>query len=178
MGESVDGKPPALALDISYDVDQYGMPILEKPKSFDSVDWESWMKLQPRPGDLDKVVHTSKRIIRVPTIIVCSHFTQMPMREQRPTPSAIRRRDGNRCQYTGEELTNTTFSLDHVVPKSRGGKNTWGNLVAAHRRVNSAKGNQTNAEAGLALLKKPAVPRPVPLCNLFLEVKHPDQRHF
>ena len=142
MGESKDGAPPALALDIHYEYDEYGKPILDKMSSFDSLEWEYWMMLEPRKGDLDKVIHTSKRIIRIPTVIVCSKFAQMPKKEQKATPQAIRRRDGNRCQYTGVELTNKTFSLDHVVPKSKGGKDSWQNLVAAHKDVNSRKGNQ------------------------------------
>jgi 5-methylcytosine-specific restriction endonuclease McrA len=178
MGESKDGSPPALALDIHYEYDEYGKPVTDRMETFDRLDWEYWMIIEPRRGDLDEVIHTSKRIIRIPTIIVCPKFTLMPSKDLKPTPSAIRRRDGNRCQYTGVELTHKTFSLDHVTPRSKGGKDTWENLVAAHRDFNSKKGDKFNHEIGAKLLKKPTAPKPIPLCVLYPEIKHPDHQHF
>ena len=173
-----NGVAPALALDVKYELDEFGMPMLDRTPLFDRTDWSTWVTLPPRVGDLDKVIHTSKRVIRIPTIIVCSHFYLMPLKEQRPTPAAIRRRDGNRCQYTGVPLTNKTFSLDHVVPKSKGGKDSWLNLVAAHKDVNSQKGNRSNKEAGLKLLKKPTAPKAIPLCSYYEGIKHPDHNFF
>jgi 5-methylcytosine-specific restriction endonuclease McrA len=178
MSEGRDGSPPALGLDIHYNYDEYGKPIVDKMVTFQPFEWEYWMMLEPRKGDLDKVIHTAKRIIRVPTVIVCPRFHRMPEKEQRATPSAIRQRDGNRCQYTGVVLTNKTFSLDHVVPKSKGGKDSWHNLVAAHKDVNSAKGNKWNHEAGLKLLKHPVAPKITPLCVLVKGNFHPDHEQF
>jgi 5-methylcytosine-specific restriction endonuclease McrA len=185
MGESKDGSPPALALDIHYEYDSFGMPITDKMESFDRLDWEYWMILEPRKGDLDKVIHTSKRIIRIPTVIICPKFSIMPLKDQKPTPRAIRKRDGNRCQYTGVELTHKTFSIDHVVPKSQwrkmgrqGSPDTWENLVAAHKEFNSKKGNQFNHEIGAKLLKKPVAPKQIPICALHTESYHPDHSHF
>lgn len=177
-GESPDGSPPALALDIQYEYDEYGKPIVEKMKSFDRLEWDYWLMLEPRRGDLDKVIHTSKRVIRVPTVILCPRFHIMPTKELRATPSGIRQRDNNTCQYTGVPLTNKTFSLDHVTPKSKGGKDTWTNLVACHKDVNSRKGNKSNDEAGLVLKKKLVAPKPMPICNLVTDIKHPDHAHF
>ena len=102
----------------------------------------------------------------------------MPTKDIKPTPTAIRKRDGNKCQYTGVELSKATFSLDHIVPRSRGGKDSWENLVAAHKDVNSRKGNQYNHEAGLKLLKQPKAPKQTPLCSVYTEVYHPDHKHF
>jgi 5-methylcytosine-specific restriction endonuclease McrA len=178
MGEAKDGTPPALALDIHYEYDEFGKPFTDKMVSFDRLEWEYWMMLEPRKGDLDMVIHTSKRIIRVPTVIISSKYALMPMKEQRPTAASIRRRDGNKCQYTGVELTNKTFSLDHILPRSKGGKDSWHNLVAAHKDVNSRKGSQYNHEAGLKLMKQPVAPKPIPLCNLVTEAKHVDHNHF
>lgn len=178
MGDEKDGVPPALALDVHYEYDEYGKPDLDGTPTFDRMEWEYWLLLEPRRGDLDKVVHTSKRIIRVPTIIICPKFYLMPKKNQRPTPQAIRRRDGNRCVYTNVELSNSTFSLDHVVPKSRGGRDTWENLVSCHRNVNARKGNMFNHEAGLKLLRRPTAPSPIPLCTFYAEIKHPDHQHF
>lgn len=181
MSEGPDGAPPAKAVDIIYNYDEFGKPIVEpfKYASVQTYDWEGWLNVEPRKGDLDKVVHTSKRIIRVPTIIVCTKYYDMPKKEFKATPSAIRRRDGNKCQYTGVELTNKTFSIDHVVPKSRGGsKNGWENQVSCHKDVNHKKGDKFNHEVGLKLLKKPTQPKPIALCATVTGDHHPDHTHF
>jgi 5-methylcytosine-specific restriction endonuclease McrA len=178
MGESKDGSPPALALDIHYDYNDVGKPDVAKMQDMDRLDWEYWLILEPRRGDLDAVVHTSKRVIRVPTIIVCPKFYMNPMREIKPSPKAIRRRDGNKCVYTGVELTNATFTLDHIHPRALGGQNTWENLVSCHKDVNAKKGNRTNAEAGLVLKRKPVAPKPVPTSMTVEGCHHPDHYHF
>ena len=185
MGESKDGSPPALVLDIHYEYDDFGKPITDRMANFDRLDWDAWMRLEPRRGDLDKVVHTSKRIIRIPTIIVCPKYVMMPFKDQKPTAKGIRRRDGNKCQYTGVDLTNRTFSLDHVIPKSkwkdmgrRGSPDIWENLVASHKDFNSKKGNSLNHEIGARLLKKPVAPKRIPMCAMHTEVYHPDHTHF
>ncbi len=75
---------------------------------------------------------------------------------------AVRQRDGNRCQYTGRALGPGEGSLDHVLPLSRGGANTFENVVWSDRRVNNRKANRTPAEAGLRLRAAPTAPRAVP----------------
>jgi 5-methylcytosine-specific restriction endonuclease McrA len=178
MGESKDGSPPALALDVHYNYDEFGKPITDKMVNFDRLDWDYWMIIDPRKGDLDRVIHTSKRIIRIPSVILCPHFAMMPMKDLKPTPKAIKQRDNNKCQYTGVELTRATFSLDHVVPKSKGGKDSWENLVAAHKDFNSRKGDKFNHEIGAMLKKQPRAPKSIPLCNLVVGNFHPDHFHF
>lgn len=178
MGESKDGSPPALALDIHYAYNEFGKPDTDKIDAFDRLDWEYWLMLDPRRGDLDRVIHTSKRIIRIPTIVVCPHYALMPKKDLKPTPKSIKQRDGNRCQYTGVELTKATFSLDHVVPRSKGGKDTWENLVSAHKDVNSKKGDKFNHEVGYKLVKQPKAPKSMPLCTLVKGEFHPDHYHF
>ena len=78
----------------------------------------------------------------------------------------IRERDGNRCQYTGEMLKPEEGSLDHVVPRSRGGKEAWENLVWSSKAVNTKKGNRLPHEAGLKLLTVPRAPKESPVSAL------------
>lgn len=170
------GSQPYLALDLHYEVDGEGKPLYDQLKCFYPVSFEDWLKLPIRPWDM--TINSPRQRIRVPTVVMCPHYNKMPMKERRPTPSAIRARDDNRCQYTGVPLTNKTFSLDHVVPKSKGGKDSWENLVAAHKDINSRKGNAFNHEVGLKLTKQPRALKPTPLCVLVQENKHPDHLHF
>jgi 5-methylcytosine-specific restriction endonuclease McrA len=72
-------------------------------------------------------------------------------------------RDGGVCQYTGKKLSTSEGNIDHIVPKSRGGKTSWTNCVLSHRTVNAKKGNRTPEEAGLKLIKQPSVPKQLPI---------------
>ena len=128
------------------------------------VTWAEWLTLPLRDGD--RAVQTIRGPVRVPTVIVAVNFARVPKR--RPTLNArnIRERDGNRCQYTGRVLAPGEGNLDHVVPRSRGGRDSWDNLVWAAREVNTRKGNRLPHEAGLILLRAPAAPREVPVTAL------------
>jgi hypothetical protein len=64
-------------------------------------------------------------------------------------------RDRNTCQYCGELLSSSELTLDHVVPRSRGGASTWENLVACCHPCNRRKGNQMPLEAGMKLMREP-----------------------
>ncbi len=68
------------------------------------------------------------------------------------------RRDLYRCCYTGMILPPAQLTVDHIIPKARGGKSTWENCVTASLSVNAAKGNRTPEEAGLKLLRQPTAP--------------------
>lgn len=71
----------------------------------------------------------------------------------------IMRRDGMRCQYCGK--SNVPLTIDHILPKSRGGKDEWENLVTACVSCNNFKGNRTPEEAGMKLISKPKKPNPI-----------------
>jgi 5-methylcytosine-specific restriction endonuclease McrA len=67
-------------------------------------------------------------------------------------------RDLNTCQYCGKKLPADKLNLDHVVPRSMGGKNSWTNLVCTCHECNTMKGNRRPHEAGMKLLRKPEKP--------------------
>ena len=125
------------------------------------VTWDKWITLPIREGD--NLVRTARGPIRVPTVIVALNYTKVPKKRPKLSTRNIRERDGNRCQYTGRVLHPDEGSLDHVVPRSRGGKNTWENLVWSSKDVNSRKGNRLPQEAGLTLLTVPRPPREMPV---------------
>lgn len=128
------------------------------------VTWAEWLTLPVRAGD--HAVQTIRGAVRVPSVIVAVNFSRVPKR--RPTLNArnIRERDGNRCQYTGRALGPGEGNLDHVVPRSRGGRDSWDNLVWAARDVNTHKGNRLPQEAGLRLIRAPVAPKEVPVTVL------------
>lgn len=128
------------------------------------VRWEEWVTLPIR--DTDNTVGTVKGAIRVPTVIVLANFSKVPKKRPKFGTRGIWERDGGRCQYTGRALKPGEGNIDHIIPRSRGGKSTWENCVLAHKEVNSRKGSRLPEEAGLKLLRKPTVPREVPVSAL------------
>ncbi len=67
-------------------------------------------------------------------------------------------REGGKCMYCQTDLSTRNMTMDHVVPKSQGGKKTWTNLVCSCKKCNGTKNNRTPAEAGMELAKKPYAP--------------------
>ncbi len=132
------------------------------------VRWAEWLTLPVRPGD--RALGTVRGPVRAPTVIVCARYDKVPLRRPPFSARAVRLRDGNRCQYTGRLLGAGEGSLDHVLPRSRGGANTFENVVWSDRRVNNRKANRTPEEAGLRLRSTPGTPRAVPVT---LSIRNP-----
>ena len=128
------------------------------------VTWDEWITLPVREGDYS--VRTARGAIRVPTVIVAVNFAKVPKKRPKLCSKAIRERDGNRCQYTGKLLRLDEGSLDHVLPRSRGGVDSWENLVWSSKEVNARKGNRLPHEAGLKLLGVPRAPKELPVTSL------------
>jgi 5-methylcytosine-specific restriction endonuclease McrA len=128
------------------------------------VTWEEWITLPIRPQD--HAVRTAHRAIRVPTVIVAVNFAKVPKKRPKLCARNIRERDGNRCQYTGRLLRPEEGSLDHVVPRSRGGQDAWENLVWSAKDVNQRKADRLPQEAGLKLLRAPRAPKELPVTAL------------
>src|SRR5207247_1979913 len=154
----------ATALDIEY------APADESPESSRSTlhasrfmprSWDEWITLRIR--DQDEAVHTVRGAIRVPTVIVAVNYAKVPKKRPKLCARAIRERDRNRCQYTGKLLKPDEGSLDHVLPRSRGGADTWENVVWSSKAVNARKGNRLPHEAGLKLLTVPRAPKELPV---------------
>lgn len=114
------------------------------------VSWNEWISLSCGPGD--DYATTPRGRIRIPRVIIAINYKTVKPKRLSPTKKNIARRQGYRCAYTGEHIDDSSSSIDHVVPRSRGGGNGWDNLVVAHRAVNNKKGSRTPSEAGLQLL--------------------------
>lgn len=91
----------------------------------------------------------------MPSVIRLHKYVYLPYRGVMLTRQNIFKRDNHECQYCG---TTDDLTLDHVMPKSRGGRTSWDNLVTACKRCNSRKGDFTPDEAGLFLPQKPYKP--------------------
>jgi 5-methylcytosine-specific restriction endonuclease McrA len=91
-----------------------------------------------------------------PTVILLGRYVRVPNGRSVPVSRrGVLRRDSHRCAYCGLHAG----TIDHVMPRSRGGRDSWENLVACCVRCNNAKGDRTPEEKGWVLRYRPFVPR-------------------
>ena len=96
---------------------------------------------------------------KVPSVIVLKTVVRFVSEGIRPSRSNVIWRDHNKCQYCSAQHEAIDLTLDHVMPRSRGGGNTWTNLVACCKKCNQEKRDRTPEEAGMQLIRKPLKPR-------------------
>ncbi len=128
--------------------------------------------------DADFSLNTARGAIRTPMVVIRPAYGKMPLKQPHLSSNAILERDGFTCQYTGEKLTRAELNLDHVIPRDRGGKDTWDNMVACERKLNFKKGNKLNHEAGISLIRAPKAPKAMPLSFYLRDARHPHHRPF
>ncbi|MBM4411544.1 MAG: HNH endonuclease [Chloroflexi bacterium] len=104
----------------------------------------------------DPLIGAEDALYATPSVIRLRHFVRRPHPRPRLTRREVFQRDQERCQYCGRRGGDLT--LDHVLPKHRGGPHVWENLVTACRECNHRKGGRTPQEARMELLKQPARP--------------------
>ncbi len=137
------------------------------------VEWDEWITLPVRTDHHDdRSVHTHIYTWAAPCVVICTGYEKMNLRTRQFTPAGVHERDDYVCGYSGEKLTRETASVDHIHPRSRGGKNQWDNVTSCHKRINTLKGAKTPEEAGLVLMRKPRAPKPVPASATIREAKH------
>lgn len=125
---------------------------------FAVFDYASWEALSEREHGGHPVVRTVSRVLRVPQVIMLQLYDRVPRPHVRFSRMNIYLRDDNRCQYCGLRAERSQLNLDHVIPRSRGGRTTWENVVCCCVPCNLRKGARTPAEAGIRLIKKPERP--------------------
>ena len=101
-------------------------------------------------------IHSTTATFELPSVIRLDYFIKRPHRAKKLTRFEIFNRDRNTCQYCGRQSRQLT--LDHIIPRYRGGQHTWENVVSACVACNRRKAGRTTKEAGMRLLRQPAVP--------------------
>ncbi|MDD5127646.1 MAG: HNH endonuclease [Dehalococcoidales bacterium] len=102
------------------------------------------------------VIHTMRETFPLPSVIRLDYFIRRPHRRKKLTRFEIFNRDKYTCQYCGKQSRQLT--LDHVIPRYRGGQHTWENVVSACVTCNRHKAGRTPQEAGMKLLNTPVAP--------------------
>ena len=137
-----------------------------------NLNFASWqelsaMKAEYEPDQFDWI-HTVRFQIAVPRIIRLLVYEKLPRQDVKFNRRNIYARDSSRCQYCGRKFPTSELSLDHVLPKSQGGKSTWDNIVCCCVKCNVKKGGRTPEQAHMHLIKPPVKPKRSPMLTIKL----------
>jgi 5-methylcytosine-specific restriction endonuclease McrA len=175
MGKS--GRAPRLGVDIEYAQREDGSYDLSAPLSYRPVSVEEWFRLPVRSCDLS--INCNHRLIRVPTVTVCSNYRDIPDKAPKFSADAIRAREGGRCAATGRLLAPGEGDLGHDIAKSKGGRRTYTNVAYVDKQINRAMHTKTFAEAGYPHVKaKMVAPKRTKVLITSKDVYHESQLHF
>jgi 5-methylcytosine-specific restriction endonuclease McrA len=126
-------------------------------ESGDAYDFGAWRHLSVRPTDDGLPIVGG--VLRVPRVLHLLRYDRTPHVAIRLTRRNLLLRDGQQCQYCGSRPGMQQLDVDHVWPRSRGGTDSWENLVISCRACNLQKGQRTPEEAGMKLVRRPRRPR-------------------
>lgn len=137
-----------------------------------NYDFESWREVSELRAQFKEPNEDWLRSVnfevQVPRVIRLLFYERVPNQTVRFNRRNLFARDNNSCQYCGKRFSTSELSLDHVVPRSRGGDTSWENIVCACIACNVRKGGRTPQEAHMALVRKPTKPKRSPLVTLKL----------
>ncbi|MCZ6691231.1 MAG: HNH endonuclease [Planctomycetota bacterium] len=127
------------------------------PDTYETFDFNSWADLKLAEGEHS--IRTVRWEIKIPEVILLRFYDRVPKREVPFSRRNIYKRDLYVCQYCGSRPGSRELSIDHIVPRSQGGKSTWVNCVLACTNCNAYKANRSLVSASMRLIKQPRRPR-------------------
>ncbi len=137
-----------------------------------AYDFDDWIEVSQFKQRFEPEKHDWIRTVRfqiaVPKIIRLLGYDKIPSSGVKLNRRNLFARDQNRCQYCGKRYATNELSLDHVVPRSQGGENTWDNIVCACIHCNVRKGGRTPEQANMRLISRPTRPRRSPVLTIKL----------
>ena len=146
-------------------------------EEYETFDFDGWRRRRVPEGGAG--VGTPSGSIGVPRVIVLPGFDRVPKRHIRYSRINVFARDKFTCQYCGVQPQRSQLNLDHVIPRSLGGRTTWENVVCSCVGCNRRKGGRTPQQARLRLIRAPAKPRWTALMNhIGLSVRYNEWRPF
>ncbi len=138
---------------------------VEGENCFCTHDLPSWIGHSKNALDED-MIHGVRLSLRPPKVLVLAIYDKLPRLEVKFTRRNVFLRDQFTCQYCAKVLPEAQLNLDHVLPRDKGGRTTWENIVTSCVRCNTRKANKLTHEANMHPLRKPIAPRWRPLFGL------------
>jgi 5-methylcytosine-specific restriction endonuclease McrA len=118
--------------------------------------WEEWEEVPIEPDDL--VIHSGTKSYKCPEIVIVAKYNKIPRNQLNCNKRNLMRRDEDRCQYCGCRVTTANMTIDHVIPRSKGGVTSWENCVVSCFACNQKKKDRSLKDARMELLREPAKP--------------------
>ena len=146
------------------------------PEDYSLHDFDSWASL--RVAEEEPCIRSVSFKIRVPEVVLLTRYSSIPHRKVTFSRKNIYRRDRYTCQYCAAKPPLQDLSVDHVVPRSAGGRSSWTNCVLSCLKCNRRKSNRTLAESGMRLLKTPSEPTWTPCITVPLGHRRTSWEHF
>lgn len=147
--------------------------IHQEEGQYANYNFETWLEISTLRA-ADKQLHEDwirgvNFELQVPRVIRLLSFDRVPKQTIRFNRRNLFARDANHCQYCGKSFPTSELSLDHIVPRSRGGELSWENVVCACVACNVRKGGRTPQEAHMKLIRPPVKPKRSPLLSVKLD---------
>jgi 5-methylcytosine-specific restriction endonuclease McrA len=149
--------------------------------SFQVMDSTQWLKLSAveSPRENEAYIQTVRLRVRVPKVLLLREYDKLPVQEVRFNRDNLFERDDYRCQYCGNHFPDDQLNMDHVIPRDKGGRTSWENIVTSCIPCNSRKANRLPHQASMYLKKKPERPRWRPFISSLMDQKYDaDWDHF
>jgi 5-methylcytosine-specific restriction endonuclease McrA len=132
-------------------------------KPVEVISWQeavvlTWLNKAWAVEYTDKWVRSAKEAFQIPSVIVLFRYIDEKFFSLPCTRKNILTRDDHQCQYCGNHFRESDLTIDHVIPRSKGGKNEWNNVAAACRACNQRKSNYLLENSPVSLIRKPKKP--------------------
>ncbi|MDQ8194277.1 HNH endonuclease [Coraliomargarita sp. SDUM461004] len=129
--------------------------------NFRMMNSAAWLQFSEEsiPAGNEAYIQTVRLRIRVPKVLLLRSYDQLPVQEIQFNRDNLFERDDYRCQYCGNHFDAGHLNMDHVIPRDRGGRTSWENIVTSCISCNSRKANRLPHQANMRLLRKPERPR-------------------
>jgi hypothetical protein len=177
MYSSQDGENMAAkALDLEYPLNEDGFVDFSNPIKFIPVGIPEWNDLPVR--DFDIPIHTVRKIIRAPIILITNNFSKMTFRHLRPTKRNLYNFYKGKSIWTGKTLSLNEMTVEHLTPKSLGGDDSWHNLAPAEKSINNERGNTPLEKFKYKPKYKLGEPKPTPSSVLINRANRPEWEYF
>ena len=135
---------------------------------YETFDFESWADISALREQQEDVIRTVSSVIKTPRVIILVRYEGFVRKEAKFNRINIFRRDGGMCQYCCKKFSRAELTIDHVVPRTQGGKSVWDNVVCCCIDCNRKKGGRTPLQARMKLNRKPKKPVWDPFSNIYI----------
>lgn len=132
--------------------------VVVDPQTYQMFSWDEWAEIDLTTDD--EVIKSTRQMFKLPKVILLNHYDRLPAKSAKFSRRKVYKRDNYICQYCGKAIyDHEECTLDHVMPRSRGGETSWENTVLACEKCNFKKADRTPEEANMPLKRIPQRPK-------------------